>query len=439
MMERFPRLFLLKAGKLGFTELGCAFDGWRLLYAGPNARVHLFSAGERESTELLSYVRFGLAHLPEAWRPVPLEEAGGNTMTQARYRMGHDDIRTIVSYPSKQNVSIDQSAQHVHIDELAHMPWPRETWEAVLSTIAPGGTCHVITRGRANYAKTLWENAHGEDSPLQPFFQPYTARPGRDEAWRAAQAQVMTPAGLAHFAPRSPDEALTGEGLALIYPMVTWDSHFVPLRYEWKDYTHRIGAVDLGGSDPQGVTASGIGPNLRLYLHKEYWWPGGSGMTIDDAADACWEMHAVAPFEAIIVDPPIKSIVDYFRFRKLPAIPRSASKWAGIEEMARFLGNGTLVHGQECKQAWREYQSYSGRPTLDPNTRERYTTSTPVDHHGEIMDCLRYTVEYVVVNKIIYQTEGQKVKMAQVVRTAPEAAVHARQEAAYYKGVKGWR
>src|SRR5512146_1069119 len=43
LMDEHPRLFLLKAGKLGFTELECAFDAWRLRFGPPNCRVHLFS------------------------------------------------------------------------------------------------------------------------------------------------------------------------------------------------------------------------------------------------------------------------------------------------------------------------------------------------------------------------------------------------------------
>src|SRR3990170_5531647 len=33
----------LKAGKLGFTELACAYDGWASLFGPRNSRVHVFS------------------------------------------------------------------------------------------------------------------------------------------------------------------------------------------------------------------------------------------------------------------------------------------------------------------------------------------------------------------------------------------------------------
>ena len=51
-MELHPWLYLLKAGKLGFTELECAYDAWVALYRHPNARVHLFSLDGSSSKAL---------------------------------------------------------------------------------------------------------------------------------------------------------------------------------------------------------------------------------------------------------------------------------------------------------------------------------------------------------------------------------------------------
>lgn len=401
-MERESWVYALKAGKLGFTELECAYDAYRGLYGGENARVHVFSMGDREAKELLSYIRFGIEHLPAEWGiRLMVEAPGGATVNQLRIRMGVDDIRTITSYPSKQHTSIDLSCIHAHLDELARMPWPSDTWDAVSSTIAPGGTCHIVTRGLRNYAAELWEQCQQDDPPLFPFFVDYTARPGRDDAWREREARGRTPFGLAHYAPRSPEEALSGEGLALVYPMVSRERHFVRLPCAWKDYELRVAAVDLGGTDPQALVGAGLYRG-HVYEHYERWWPGGSGMTIDDAVNAVWQMHKEAPLKALLIDPPLKSIVDYFISMGLPAMARPANKWAGIEDMAMMLGSGTLLHGVDCKQSWREYQSYSARPATDPNSKERYQTGTPVDHHGDVLDCIRYIVDWVITNRVIY-------------------------------------
>ncbi|MCC7104150.1 MAG: hypothetical protein IT307_03330, partial [Chloroflexi bacterium] len=152
LMERESWIYALKAGKLGFTELECAFDAWVALFRQRNARVHIFSRDANAARELLGYVRFGIRHLPGWLRPRFAAE--GNTQTTIRLAMGLDDVRSIVSYASGPTVSIDQSAAHCHVDELAHMPHPEETWSAVETTVAPAGSCHIVTRGHgdANYA-----------------------------------------------------------------------------------------------------------------------------------------------------------------------------------------------------------------------------------------------------------------------------------------------
>jgi hypothetical protein len=78
LIESEPWIFALKAGKLGFTELECAYDGWVARFRQLNARVHLFSRDARAAQDLLSYVRFGLTHLPEWMQLRPMcDEPGG--------------------------------------------------------------------------------------------------------------------------------------------------------------------------------------------------------------------------------------------------------------------------------------------------------------------------------------------------------------------------
>lgn len=186
-MEQYPRLYALKAGKLGFTELECAYDAHVALFRQANARVHVFSMGDRASQDVLAYIRFGLTHLPAFLRPTLLArptqatqdvKTRGDTMHQLSFegKLAPDDVRIIASYPAGANVSVDQTCQHAHVDELARMPFPKQTWQAVHSTIAPGGSCHVVTRGAGedNYAAELWQQIEDGDGELYPFFQPYS-------------------------------------------------------------------------------------------------------------------------------------------------------------------------------------------------------------------------------------------------------------------------
>jgi hypothetical protein len=221
-----PFLYALKAGKLGFTELGCAYDGWIALCGPPNARVHLFSRDDRASQRLLGYVEFGLSHLPQWLRPTFLvDEAGGRSAHSLKFSLGIDDLRAVVSYAAGPNVSVDDTCQHAHVDELAIMQFAEQTWSAVYSTVAPGGSCHVVTRGKGEhvFAAKLWKMAQAGISPLYPLFVPWAERPGRTLEWYAIQEGSLTRQALKHFAPETWEDALAGDDEMSFVPIELWD------------------------------------------------------------------------------------------------------------------------------------------------------------------------------------------------------------------------
>jgi hypothetical protein len=227
MSERW--IFALKAGKLGFTELECAYDVWVARFGPPNARVHLFSLDAPASRALLEYVRFGLTHLP-TWMQLPFhkEAAGGDTVNSIKLDAGPDDVRTIVSYSAGPHVSIDQTATHSHVDELARMLYPDRTWSAIQSTVAPDGSCHIVTRGADDdFVARLWEAAEAGEGKLFPFFAPWTARP-REEMWREGEAGTLSQQQLLHFAPDNPADALAGDETAEYIPAQVWNACLDP-------------------------------------------------------------------------------------------------------------------------------------------------------------------------------------------------------------------
>jgi hypothetical protein len=226
VMQDHSWVLALKGGKLGFSELECAYDVWVALFGQPNARVHLFSLDQRAAQQLLEYVRFGLTHLPK-WMQLQImrDEAGGDTVNSIKLRAGQDDIRTIVSYAAGPHVSIDQTATHSHVDELARMPFPEKTWSAIQSTVAPGGSCHIVTRGAGDddFVCNLWEAAEAGVGQLVPFFAPWTARP-REDDWRESQAGTLPAQQLLHYAPETPADALAGDETAEYIPAQIWDN-----------------------------------------------------------------------------------------------------------------------------------------------------------------------------------------------------------------------
>lgn len=237
-------LYILKAGKLGATELECAYDGWVLLARGANARVNIFSKGQKESKELLGIVKFGLQHLPD-WLGLPMmskTEAGGDNSEQfALLGDGADDTRKVVSYPASPDAAIDVSATHSHVDEMARMPFPAKTWASIQSTVPATGTVHIVTRGagEGSFASQLWYEAKDGASPLYCHFEPFNARPripqgevppGVDpaEVWYIEQAATMLEGQLNYSAPRTEEDALKGSAEGQFVPEAVWLSCYDP-------------------------------------------------------------------------------------------------------------------------------------------------------------------------------------------------------------------
>lgn len=239
--DREPWLYGLKAGKLGFTELECAFDAYRALFSHARARVHLLSKDYPASRSLLDWVEYGIRHLPAAWGIRILSDLpGGDTVRSLFVRGGwmeSEDYREIWSYAPTKDVAIDQSCVHAHVDELARIPGEMASplFQAVLSTVSPTGTLHVITRGNGPdvYAAALWEQAKaGAQLPggkrLYPFFVPYNARPDRTVEDRQALTTTMSAVGVAHYWPEDEEDAMMGDSASEYIPLDLWDALFDP-------------------------------------------------------------------------------------------------------------------------------------------------------------------------------------------------------------------
>lgn len=221
-MKEHRWLYLLKAGKLGFSELECAFDGWRAVFGGMNTRVNILSKDKTAAEEMLVIVKFGLQHLPD-WLGLPMShEPGSDTPSEYKLHGGTDDTRRIVSLAAVKSAAIDVSAHHTHVDEMARMPWPADTWSAVESTVTPGGTVHIVTRGNGdgNFASDLWYKSI-DGGILHCYFEPWDSRPRVPEGevpvgadpnavYYAEREASMLDAQLNWFLPRTAEDALKG-------------------------------------------------------------------------------------------------------------------------------------------------------------------------------------------------------------------------------------
>lgn len=248
-----PWLFALKAGKLGFTEIECAYDAWVARFRQRNARIHIFSRVDPAAKELLAIVKYGLQRLPSWMRwPVLSDQPGGDTTRSFKLQNPDDadDVRSIVSYPATENVAIEESAQHIHLDEFSHMRAAKELWNSVSTTAAPGGTVHIVTRGAGPdpYSYELWRQAVSGQAEVYAFFVDWRGRPDRDETWYDLGLSTRTLAGQRHYAPENPEDAFAGDESNVYIPLEVWDMRHDPLLppYNPGDRQPAVLALDAG-------------------------------------------------------------------------------------------------------------------------------------------------------------------------------------------------
>lgn len=245
-------IFALKAGKLGFTEIECCWDGYVAWAARASCRVHLFSKEEQAAKDMLALVRFGLKMLEPSFgvrfldsssREIEADRAGVKefrfTVLRSDGSRDYGDERRILAYATGKFPAINESCSHAHVDEWCHMENPKDAWGAIETTISPEGSAHIVSRGAGEheYVENTWKAAVQSTSTreaggslagaskLSGYFAPYSARPGRDELWKREQAATLpTLAALAHFAAETPEDAFLGDQDNDFVPIEIWDA-----------------------------------------------------------------------------------------------------------------------------------------------------------------------------------------------------------------------
>lgn len=174
-----PRVWELKARKLGLSTLEIAYDAWCARFRDTNARVHLYSRRDDAAMELLAAVRYGLERLPE-WMQLPLVDMTDHEVTMFA---GPDDRRLVKAYPASPNTAVEATCTHGHVDELDRMPFASKTWQAIEPTMA--GSAHIVTtiNGPSTFCAGFWRKAVTGDTEYFPLFVDALKRPGRDIAW----------------------------------------------------------------------------------------------------------------------------------------------------------------------------------------------------------------------------------------------------------------
>lgn len=179
------RIVWLKARQVGASWLLVAYAVWLCEYR-PNATVVLVSQGQLEARELLRRARRIHHHLPVHLQS-PLQ---AENLEIAVWESG----ARILALPSTEKAGRAFTATLVIMDEADYHEYFEASLAAIKPTVDAGGQIVVVSTSNFTSAtsgfKTLFREAPGNG--FTPVFFPWSARPGRDDAWYQAKMREST-------------------------------------------------------------------------------------------------------------------------------------------------------------------------------------------------------------------------------------------------------
>ena len=201
-------VIILKARQLGISWLCCAYILW-LCLARPGRVVLVLSRGELEAQELARRIRAMYLRLPQ-WMQVRTPLVKDNMG-----EIGWGNGSRVQSLAATKSAGRSFTASVVLMDEFAFMQWGEEVYTAVKPTIDAGGQLFIVStaNGVGDRFMALWQEAVRKANNFAAIFLAWSARPGRDDDWRAARAaEAITPTADLQEYPGTPEEAFQNTG-----------------------------------------------------------------------------------------------------------------------------------------------------------------------------------------------------------------------------------
>lgn len=377
---------VLKARQLGVSWAVAVYAAW--VARRPGALVLLLSQGQMESFELLRKVKDVLQE--HRTHPVELhKDAEGSVEILGGGK--------IVALPSTARAGRGYTATLVIADEAAYHPYAEDNYVAYKPALDGGGQLLVVSTANGNlgfFSDMYWGAVQGANG-YEHWFLPWHLRPGRDEAWlkRERKAFRGLPAEFKQEYPDTPEDAfvsLTG----LVYPQFHVDRHVARNAVAWEQNKWRLAGVDFGGGDPTAIVPMGVSWDDHVHQYGEFYRAGP--VTIEEIGSYLWTLHRIAPFHAILADPSQQVAIASLRSLGLPVYPADNRRGEGLGNVAWLLDNNRLTIDDRCEHSIGEFHGYRWKESIDPNSKERFATSTPVDHHADAMDARRYAVMHII-------------------------------------------
>ena len=375
-------LIYLKSRQMMFSWVIACFQLFKALERG---RMFVLSMGQDESDEVIRKIKFVFDRLP---RELRLKPKVWNTSN-----VGFDKGGDIKSFPSTENAVRSLSGRSVFSDEAAFHRYAAENFRSYQPAISGPNGQHVIVstaNGPHGWFHTFFMNARAGLNDYSWRFYPWNARPDRDKAWyeRTRRAYTGFDADFLREYPSTVEEAFS-QLSGVVYPSFNPQIHIGAPKIPYEQCMFRGAGVDWGGSqgNPNAVVIMGIGPDWHVYQYDEF-APAGV-LSIEEVGGFIAKWKSRAPMVTVECDHQQTAIMTLRRTFQLPA-RKAEKKREGLEITDFLLQNNKLTIDPGCIKSVEEFYGYRWREALDPNSRERFQTKTPVDHHADLMDARRY-------------------------------------------------
>lgn len=376
-----------KARQLGYSWLAAAYCVWTISFK-TNARVLVISIGKRESQEFLRKCTVIHRHLPYFLK-IPIDTFNRETLKL------EETEGEILALPSTENAGSGFQATIVITDEWAKHPFAGSNFSAYRPTIADGGQHIAISTGWGSvgmYHDYFVDAVNGLNGYGWHFFG-WRSKPTRDEVWYENErlAYISSGRGEGRFTQENPDtwEEMFAGFEGLVYADYNPDVHVMLPPFLWETADIRVIGVDPAQGDPAAVVMIGVKDGFAFVFEE---WIKEGLVTEPQIAAVITKWHRKAPLHGILVDPTEGILIATLQSRGLPAIAAYRDKDAGIGVVQSFLIAEQFAHAPHLERIPREFTSYEFKQRTRPGESTPYTTNTPVDHHGDCMDCIRYAL-----------------------------------------------
>lgn len=380
---------ILKERQLGFSAVLVApYLLWRAMYHG--WACGYLSKGQQEAREEIERVEAIYNLLPDF-----LKVGGTFRADDASFEGGG----RILSFPSTPSAGVSYTLQLVVMDEAAFHPYGAQNFAAIQPAAARGQFIIQSTAdpslGPAGFFHDMyWASKRGETG-FSAVFEA-RRRPDRDAEWyqRARATFAGQPERFQAFYPETDAEAFVGKS-GLVFHMFDEKRHVwvpQPQRYypwDWNASKRKVMGVDFGGGDPTAIVALGMDGRQHIHQFAEFYQRGPVSVYDMVAFISQWE----GPGE-VMCDPSqgvaIETLDQALRGTGWRARAADNRRGEGLDAVRFLLDTGTLTIHSDCRNSIVEFPGYRWREAVDPNSKERYATHTPVDHHADAHDARRY-------------------------------------------------